>query len=84
MQCILRHNTTKFRRYYPYLDVNTDNIMYFEIVIDTRDFEDGEYTIQLFTDDNVMVGEDIIKLGKYKNNKQQYKIEKKYTQYARK
>ena len=84
MQCILQHNTTKFRRYYPYLDVNTDNVMYFEIVIDTRDFEDGEYTIQLFTDDNVMVGEDIIKLGEYKNNKQQYKIEKKYTQYARK
>ena len=70
MQCILRHNTTKFRRYYPYLDVNTDNVMYFEIVIDTRDFEDGEYTIQLFTDDNVMVGEDIIRIGEYKINRQ--------------
>ena len=84
MQCILVHNTTKFKRYYPNVDTKSDNVMYYEITIDTKDFDDGEYTIKLLSDDNVTVGEDIIKIGNYNNNRQQYKVEKKFTQYARK
>lgn len=84
MQCILEHNTTKFKRYFPNIEIKSVNLMYYQIEIDTSDYEDGEYTITLITDTNTIVAEEIIRIGNHNDNKQQYKVTKKYTQYVRK
>ena len=51
---------------------------------DLSDFDDGEYVISLYDDNNEKTGEDIIRIGEYKTTKTEYKIEKKFTQYVRK
>lgn len=84
MQCILEHNTTKFKRYFPNIEIKSVNLMYYQIEIDTSDYEDGEYTITLITDTNTIVAEEMIRIGNHNDNKQQYKVTKKYTQYVRK
>lgn len=84
MQCILEHNTTKFKRYFPNIEIKSVNLIYYQIEIDTSDYEDGEYTITLITDTNTIVAEEMIRIGNHNDNKQQYKVTKKYTQYVRK
>lgn len=84
MQLILEHTTTKFKRYYPEVEVKTDNPMYVTIEIDTRKLADGEYEMKLYSNDNKLVAQDIVKIGDYKAPTTEYKIEKKFTQYVRK
>ena len=84
MQAILEHTTTKFKRYFPNIHINSDNILYMMIEIDTRDYEDGEYQITIFEDDNRIIAKEIIRIGNNKDTKTQYKVEKKFTQYVRK
>lgn len=84
MQLILEHTTTKFRRYYPEVQAKTDNPMYVTIEVDTRKLADGEYEMKLYSNDNKLVAEDIVKIGDYKTPTTEYKIEKKFTQYVRK
>lgn len=84
MQVLIEHTTTKFKRYYPNIEVNIDNPLYLHIELDTRDFLDGEYQVTVYTNDNVVVGEEIIRIGEYKSEKTQYKVEKRFTTYVRK
>jgi hypothetical protein len=46
-------------------------------------YEDGDYQITIYSDDNRIVAEDIIRIGGYKSTKLQYKVEKKFTQYVK-
>ena len=85
MQAILENTTTKFKQYFPNIQVISDNPLYLVFEIDVRDYQDGEYEITLFEDDNRIIGKEIIKIGDFKNtNKIEYKVEKKFTQYVRK
>ena len=84
MQGILECTTTKFKRYYPQIEIIIDNPLFFHIELDTRSLEDGEYQITIYTDDNRVVGEELIRIGEHKTaTKTQYKVEKKFTQYVR-
>lgn len=84
MQLILEQVSTKFKRYYPNIDVISENNQYIKIEIDLSDFDDGEYVISIYDDNNEKLGEDLIRIGEYKTTKTEYKIEKKFTQYVRK
>ena len=84
MQLILEQVSTKFKRYYPDIEVISENNQYIKIEIDLSDFDDGEYVISLYNDNNEKTGEDLIRIGEYKTTKTEYKIEKKFTQYVRK
>lgn len=84
MQLILEEVSTKFKRYYPNIDVISDKKQYITLNIDLSDFADGEYVITVYNDNNEKIGEDIIRIGDYKTTKTEYKIEKKFTQYVRK
>ena len=84
MQLILEQFSTKFKRYYPDIEVISENNQYIKIEIDLSDFDDGEYVISIYDDNNEKIGEDIIRIGEYKTTKTEYKIEKKFTQYVRK
>lgn len=84
MQLILEHTTTKFKRYYPEVEVKIDNPLYITIEVNTSSLADGEYEMKLYTNDNKIVAEDIVKIGDYKTPTTEYKIEKKFTQYVRK
>lgn len=85
MQAILKNVTTKFKQYFPEYEVISDNLMYYTIELDTRDYQDGNYQITLLDDCNRVVAQDLIKIGDFKNtNKIEYKVEKKFTQYVRK
>lgn len=84
MQLIIEQISTKFKRYYPDIEVISENNQYIKIEIDLSDFVDGEYVITLYKDNNEKIGEDIIRIGEYKTTKTEYKIEKKFTQYVRK
>lgn len=84
MQVLIENTTTKFKRYYPEIEIKIDNPLFFSIEIDTRELEDGEYQITIYTDDNRVVGEEIIRIGEHNTaTKTQYKVEKKFTQYVR-
>lgn len=84
MQLILEQVSTKFKRYYPDIEVISENNQYIKIEIDLSDFDDGEYVISIYNDNNEKIGEDLIRIGEYKTTKTEYKIEKKFTQYVRK
>ena len=85
MQAILENTTTKFKQYFPNIQVISDNPMYLVFELDVRDYQDGEYEITIFEDDNRVVAQDLIKIGDFKTtNKIEYKVEKKFKQYARK
>ena len=85
MQAILENTTTKFKQYFPEYEVISDNLMYYTIELDTREYQDGNYQITLLDDSNRVVAQDLIKIGDFKNtNKIEYKVEKKFTQYVRK
>ena len=84
MQAILEHTTTKFKRYLPDVDIKSEDFMFFSIELDTSKFTDGEYQLTIYTDRNELVGEEIIRIGEYKSEKAQYKVEKRFTQYVRK
>lgn len=84
MQAMLTNTSTKFKRYFPEIKVNSDN-MFLYVEIDTRDYQDGEYQLTIYTDRNEVIGEEIIKIGDYNNMENtQYKVEKKFTTYVRK
>lgn len=83
MQVILENLTTKYKQYFPDIEVNTDNPMYFTLNMDLSHLQDGEYQLTIYTDDNKQIGEEIIRLGEFKAEKTQYKVEKKYTQYVK-
>ena len=83
MQAILEHTTTKFRQYIPEIRVLSTDSMYLTIELNTEKYQDGDYRIMIFEDNNNVVGSDIIRIGSYKNTKTQYKVEKKFTQYVR-
>ena len=85
MQAILENTTTKFKQYFPEYEVISDNLMYYTIELDTREYQDGNYQITLLDNSNRVVAQDLIKIGDFKNtNKIEYKVEKKFKQYARK
>ena len=85
MQVILENLTTKYKQYFPDIEVNTDNPMYFTLNMDLSHLQDGEYQLTIYTDDNKQIGEEIIRLGEFnKTEKTQYKVEKKFTTYVRK
>ena len=84
MQVIIEQISTKFKRYYPNIDVISDNNQYIKIELNLTDFENGEYEITIYSDNNEKIGEDIIRIGEHKTTKTEYKIEKKFTQYVRK
>lgn len=84
MQLSLTHITTNFKRYYPKIDVTFENELYIKFNIDTLDLGDGEYHFELLDDKNNLICEEVLRVGDYKNNKVEYKIDKKYTQYVRK
>ena len=81
MQAILEHNTTHFQRYYPEVQDKWGKI-YIETELDVSDLEDGEYTLFLINDSNELVTRELVRIGDYQIK--EYKVEKKYTQYARK
>lgn len=85
MQAMLTNTSTKFKRYFPEIKVNSDNSMFLYVEIDTREYQDGEYQLTIYTDRNEVIGEEIIKIGDYtKMENTQYKVEKKFTTYVRK
>ena len=84
MQVILENLTTKYKQYFPDIEVNTDNPMYFTLNMDLSHLQDWEYKLTIYTDDNKQIGEEIIRLGEFKAEKTQYKVEKKFTTYVRK
>lgn len=84
MQAILANTTTKYKRYYSEVEIISSDNLYNLIELDTSDLEDGEYMLTIYSDDNKVVANDLIRIGDYSNTKTQYKIEKKYTQYVRK
>ena len=81
MQIILENNTTHFQRYYPEVKDKWGKI-YIETELDLTGLEDGEYTLFLINDSNELVTKELVRIGDYQIK--EYKVEKKYTQYARK
>jgi hypothetical protein len=82
MQCILEKTSTKFKRYYPEVEVKSDNPIYFTIQIDVDGLQDGEYIMTLYKDNNEEIAKELMRIGNYKII--EYKVEKKFTQYVRK
>lgn len=83
MQVILEHLTTKFKQYFPNVEVNTGNSFYFQLEMDLSHLQDGEYQLTIYDDFNKVVGEELIRLGGHSETKTQYKVEKKFTQYVK-
>lgn len=84
MQAILKQVSTNFTQYYPEIDINEDNPMYLVVTLNIDNLNDGEYQFELYTDNNELVAGELIRIGDFNTKTQQYKIEKKYTQYVRK
>lgn len=85
MQVKITNNSTKFSVYFDKVEVNMDNPLYTTVLVNTKDLTDGEYTIQIYTDRNSLIVEDLIRIGEHKTNtKVEYKIDKNFTQYVRK
>lgn len=82
MQCILEKTSTKFKKYYPKVDVKIDNPINFTIELNVENLEDGEYIMTLYKDNNEVITKDLIRIGDYKT--MEYKVEKKFIQYDRK
>lgn len=82
MQCILEKTSTKFKKYYPKVDVKIDNPINFTIELNVENLEDGEYIMTLYKDNNEVITKNLIRIGDYKT--MEYKVEKKFIQYDRK
>lgn len=82
MQILLENNTTHFKRYYPEIEVKTENVLHFTIELNVEDLEDGEYTMTIYKDNNEVITKELVRIGDYKI--MEYKVEKKFTQYVRK
>lgn len=82
MQLILKHNTTKYSRYFDNIEVNVEHPLYLSIQLDVTTLQDGEYTLTLYKNSNEILAKELIRVGDYQIK--EYKVEKKYTQYARK
>lgn len=83
MQATLTNSVTNFTKYYPQIDVITSK-MYLQFELDTSDLQDGEYILRVFDDDNMVINEELVKLGEFTQNKVEYKVEKKFIQYGKK
>lgn len=83
MQVILEHLTTKFKQYFPDVEVNTVNSFYLQVELNVAHLQDGEYQLTIYDDNNKVVGEETIRLGEHTETKVQYKVEKKFTQYVK-
>lgn len=81
MQILLENNVTHFTKYYDNVDVENGTI-YFKTEIDTSMLVDGEYTLYLLDNVNKVISKELVRLGNF--NKNEYKLEKKFTQYVRK
>lgn len=81
MQILLEHNTTHFKQYFPYVGAKYSTPLYRVIELDLTKLADGDYTLTLLSDGNNILAKEIMRIGDYQIK--QYKIEKKYTQYAR-
>lgn len=82
MQIVLEHNSTKYKRYFDEVNVNIDNPLYMSVKLNVATLEDGEYTLTLYKNSNDILAKELIRIGDYQIK--EYKVEKKYTQYARK
>lgn len=82
MQLILEHNSTKYKRYYDNVNVNIDIPLYMSVQLNIADLQDGEYTLTLYKNSNEILAKELVRIGDYQIK--EYKVEKKYTQYARK
>lgn len=82
MQVILECTSTKFKRYYPEIEVKTENVLHFVIELNVEDLEDGEYIMTIYKDNNEVITKELVRIGDYKII--EYKVEKKFTQYVRK
>ena len=82
MQATLTNITTNFTKYYPQIDVITSK-MYLQFELDTSDLQDGEYILRVFDDDNMVINEELVKIGEYTQNKVEYKVDKKFIQYGK-
>lgn len=80
MQILIENNTTHFKRYYDEVEVKMGKI-FTETELDVSGLEDGEYTLYLLNNVNVVVSKDLVRIGDYTNT---YKAVKKFIQYGRK
>ena len=81
MQILLEHNTTHFKQYFSQIKVKNETPLYRIIELDLTKLADGDYTLTLLSDGNNILAKEILRIGDYQIK--QYKIEKKYKQYAR-
>lgn len=82
MQIILAHNTSNFKRYFDDVEVKYENPLYKSINLDLGILVDGEYTLTLYSNRNEILAKELVRIGDYQVK--EYKMEKKYTTYARK
>lgn len=81
MQIVLEHTTTNFKQYFSQIKVKNETPLYRIIELDLTKLVDGDYTLTLLSDSNEILAKEIMRIGDYQIK--QYKMEKKYTQYAR-
>ena len=81
MQIVLEHNTTNFKQYFSEIKVKNETPLYRNIELDLTKLVDGDYTLTLLSDTNEILAKEIMRIGDYQIK--QYKMEKKYKQYAR-
>lgn len=81
MQIVLEHNTTNFKQYFSEIKVKNKTPLYRNIELDLTKLVDGDYTLTLLSDTNEILAKEIMRIGDYQIK--QYKMEKKYKQYAR-
>lgn len=81
MQIVLRHNVTHFTQYFDEVVVKSATPLYKAIELDLTKLMDGEYTLTLYSNTNELLAKELLRIGDYQIK--QYKMEKKYKQYAR-
>lgn len=81
MQIVLEHNTTNFKQYFSEIKVKNETPLYRNIELDLTKLVDGDYTLTMLSDTNEILAKEIMRIGDYQIK--QYKMEKKYKQYAR-
>lgn len=82
MQIILVQNTTHFTQYFDEVTVNFETPLHRVISLDLSKLNDGDYTLYLFNDINEELARETLRIGD--KEIKEYKVEKKYTTYARK
>lgn len=81
MQVIVENNLTHFKRYYPNIHILNSTPLYKAIQLNVSELVDGEYTLILLNNANQIIQKELLKVGDY--TIKEYKIDKKYTTYAR-